>query len=172
MKRFIGLGAFPAAIVVTLAITTVAYSQSSEELKKFSGVVVGPDNGINSLFLEGKAPHIGRFVALGEVEFVPGEIEGSLVGQGVAVFVAADGDLLVGVVAWEMGAEVDGVAISHFQFHWRDSVEFSDGTTVSTTGRFVDNKPAGLVVISQTTLELIVQRILRTLTPGPLPPKK
>jgi len=59
---------------------------------------------------------------------------------------AANGDLLVGVV--EMAAGADTVGGMHFS--WRDSVKFSDGTVVSSTGRFADPKgrPPGLVVIA------------------------
>jgi hypothetical protein len=65
----------------------------------------------------------------------------ALKGQGVAVIEAANGDLLVGVVTWQIDANGNGQTA----FSWRDSVEFSDGTVVFTTGRFVKSRPAGAV---------------------------
>jgi hypothetical protein len=85
------------------------------------------------------------------VEFVPGEAAGSLEGDGVVVFTAANGDLLVGVVDWDADAAVeadtDTLRTSHIHFSWRDSVEFH-GTVVSSTGRFAKLRPPGLVVIA------------------------
>jgi hypothetical protein len=99
--------------------------------------------------LEGTASHLGQFTAYGEVDFVPGEEEGSLVGEGVVVFEAADSDLLVGVVEWQAGPEADdGSRSNSIHFSWRDSVELSDGTVFKSTGRFVDDRPPGLSVIS------------------------
>ena len=57
-------------------------------------------------------------------------------------------DLLVGVVEWDADAEGDGLRTSHIHFSWRDSVQFSDGTVVDSTGRFVKDRPPGLVVIA------------------------
>jgi hypothetical protein len=92
---------------------------------------------------------LGRFTAYGEVEFVPDDDgDGSLIGDGVVVFKAANGDLLVGVVEWGAGAEGDGLRTSHIHFSWRDSVTLDDGTTVASTGRFAHDRPPGLVVIA------------------------
>jgi hypothetical protein len=60
---------------------------------------------------------------------------------------AANGDLLVGNVAWEVAAGGDFRA-SQIHFSWRDAVEFSNGTVVTNTGHFVDDRPPGLVVIA------------------------
>ena len=68
-------------------------------------------------------------------------------GTGVVVFQAADGDILVGNVAWEVAAG-DEFRASRIHFSWRDSVQFDDGTVVANTGRFVDDRPPGLVVIA------------------------
>lgn len=66
---------------------------------------------------------------------------GTLEGEGVTVIQAANGDLLVGVVTWQIDAEGNG----HIAFSWRDSVEFSNGIIVSSTGRFLNSRPAGAV---------------------------
>jgi hypothetical protein len=92
--------------------------------------------------LEGVASHLGRFTALGEIELVPGEEEGSLIGQGVVVFTAANGDQLVGIMTWDL----EGTHKGGIHFSWRDSVEFADGTVVTNTGRFVDDRPPGALI--------------------------
>ena len=118
-------------------------------LKGWSGSIDFSEIGVSSFTLEGNASHLGKFTAIGEVEFVPGEEEGSLVGSGVVAFEAANGDLLVGLVTWEVdpGGEFRS---SGLRFAWRDSVEFSDGTILHSTGHFADakNRPPGLVVIA------------------------
>jgi hypothetical protein len=135
------------AAFFTSAITP-AMGQSPIKLKKWEGSIDFNPDGTSSFVLEGTASHLGRYSAYGEVEFLPGDQEGSLAGEGVVVFEAADGDLLVGVVSWDVDAEGDEFRTSHIHFSWRDAVEFSDGTIVPSTGRFVESRPPGLVVIA------------------------
>jgi hypothetical protein len=104
-------------------------------------ILLAPE-GPSPFMLSGTAPHFGRFACYGEIEFQPGVAEGSLDGVGVAVLAAADGDLIVGVVSCQL--DVNGVGQIHFS--WRDSVEFSDGTVVSNTGRFQRKRPPGVVI--------------------------
>jgi hypothetical protein len=125
-----------------------ALGKSPVKLKDFQGTINFSAEGITPFTLEGTASHLGQYKAYGEVEFVPGEEEGSLVGQGVVVFETANGDLLVGVVTWDVDDADSEFATSHIHFSWRDSVEFSDGTIVSSTGRFLHDRPPGLVVIA------------------------
>jgi len=109
-----------------------------------------PTAGITSFTLEGNASHLGNYKAQGEVNFVPGA-GGTLVGEGVVVFEAANGDLLAGNVSWTVDpADQDGLSASAIGFHWADSITLSNGTIVSSTGRFQDAKgrPPGLVVIA------------------------
>lgn len=98
--------------------------------------------------LQGTASHLGRFQATGEVEFLPNS-QGGMDGTGVIVFVAANGDRLVGLVDWDVAAGGD-VRRSELNFSWRDDVTFSDGRVVTSTGRFADaaGRPRGLVVIA------------------------
>jgi hypothetical protein len=63
-------------------------------------------------------------------------------------FTAANGDLLVGVVTWDVGAEVGGNRPARLHISWRDSVTFNAGTLITNTGRFIDSRPPGLVVIA------------------------
>jgi hypothetical protein len=51
-------------------------------------------------------------------------------------------------VSWEADAEAQGLRTSHIHFSWRDSVKFSDGSVVPSTGRFAKDRPPGLVVIA------------------------
>jgi hypothetical protein len=140
--------------VVLLALSTLfgttpkaVYAESPVKMKTFIGTIDLTAGGVTPFTLSGTASHLGRFNAYGEVEFFPGEEEGSLVGVGVVVFEAANGDLLVGNVAWEVDAGGDFRTTS-IHFSWSDSVQFDDGTVVSNTGRFVDDRPPGLVVIA------------------------
>lgn len=135
--------------VATLVGTTPrpVAAESPVKMKNFIGEIDVTAGGVTPFTLSGTASHLGEFTADGEVEFVPGEEPGSLEGMGVVVFEAANGDLLVGNVAWEIDAG-DDLRTSRIHFSWRDSVEFDDGTVVGNTGRFVDDRPPGLVVIA------------------------
>lgn len=62
------------------------------------GSLVLSTNGTSNFFLQGNASHLGKYICYGEVEFMPGREEGTLVGEGVAVIQAANGDLIVGIV--------------------------------------------------------------------------
>jgi hypothetical protein len=125
------------------------HAESPVKLTKFTGAIdpllVNPV----PFTLEGTASHLGDFTARGEVVFVPGDMEGSLVGEGVVVFTAANGDLLVGVTQWEVDpTDPHGLSGASIHMSWRDSVTFSDGTVVANTGHFVKSRPPGLVVIA------------------------
>jgi hypothetical protein len=99
------------------------------------------ENGFADLRMTGTAEELGDCTGSGEIAFAPGADEGTLDGTGVVAFRAANGDTLVGVIAASLdtvGGTVD------FVVHWRDAVTFSDGTTVTSTGRFVDHRPPGL----------------------------
>ena len=152
MKRFMIRCRQSVTLVALLTCVQVfapaAFAKSPVKLKNFQGTIDLATEGTTPFTLEGTASHLGRFTAFGEVQFVPGEEEGALVGEGVVVFKAANGDLLVGVVSWGVDPAVDDLAASHIHFSWRDSVEFSDGTVAFSTGRFVDDRPPGLVVIA------------------------
>ena len=126
----------------------VVVAKSPVKLNNFSGAVDVLADGPTPFSLNGTASHLGQFTAHGEVEFTAGEEAGSLGGTGVVVFKAANGDLLVGNVSWLVAAEGNEFRTSHIHFSWSDSVEFSDGTVVANTGRFIDDRPPGLVVIA------------------------
>jgi len=150
MKRIV----FPNSLNITLALLltllasypTAVLAKSGVKLHNWQGAIDLSAEPITPFVIEGTASHLGEFSCHGEVLFLPGEVEGSLVGQGVAVLEAANGDLLVGVVTWDVDPAVGDFSASRMHFSWRDFVQFSDGTIVSSTGRFVDDRPPGLVV--------------------------
>jgi len=53
---------------------------------------------------------------------------------------AANGDVLVSNVSWEFDAERNG----SLEFRWPGKIVFADGTTVESTGRFVELPFGGL----------------------------
>jgi hypothetical protein len=126
----------------------IVTAKSPVKLKKFTGAVDVLAEGPTPFVLSGTGSHLGQYEAYGEIEFGPGDEPGSLIGQGVAVFEAASGDLLVGVVTWNVDAGDGEFRTSHIHFAWRDFIAFEDGTIVVNTGRFVDDRPPGLVVIA------------------------
>ena len=132
----------------SLSANPVLAAKSAVKMKNWEGSIEFSEDGPSEFRMSGTASHLGRFTAVGEVTFEPGEEEGSLVGRGVVVLTTANGDLLVGNVTWDVGAEEDGVSPASMHFVWADSVEFSDGEVVENTGRFVDDRPPGLVVIA------------------------
>jgi hypothetical protein len=151
MKRFriLSWKKFVLVAVLTLfqALPVNVLAKSPVKLKKFLGTIDFTTEEVTTFTLEGTASHLGKYTCYGEVVFTPLP-DGSLLGDGVSVFTAANGDLLVGAVSWDVDPEGDELLTSHIHFSWRDSVTFSDGTVVSSTGRFTDDRPPGLVVIA------------------------
>src|SRR5579864_526799 len=133
--------------------TGAAFGQSAVKLKG-EGAIDLSQEGSPTFAFSGTASHLGRYRCYGEIEFHPGATQGSMDGVGVAVFVAANGDLLVGVATCELDADGTG----QMRFSWRDSVEFSDGTIVSSTGRFATSRPPGAV--SPIRYQLVVIAII------------
>jgi len=134
-------------LMLVQSFPPAVFSQSPVKLKNWQGTIdLNSSDAALPFSLTGSASHLGQFVAHGEVKFVPGEKAETLEGEGVVVFEAASGDLLVGVVQWDAAEDVDGFRSTSLHFSWRDSVQFSDGTIVFSTGRFVDDRPPGLVV--------------------------
>jgi hypothetical protein len=125
------------------------WAESPVKMKNFLGTIdLSAMPGPVPFTLEGEASHLGQFTSQGEVTFTPGEEPGTLVGTGVVVFRAANGDLLVGNVTWNVSAESNDTRTTSIHFGWQDSVTFSDGTVAVNTGRFVTDRPPGLVVIA------------------------
>lgn len=124
-------------------------AESPVKMQKFEGRIdVTAPGPVIPFTLSGEASHLGKFTSVGEVVFTPGQQPGTLIGNGVVVLTAANGDLLVGVVTWDVGAINGDLRTSGISFHWRDSVTFNNGTVVANTGRFVNDRPPGLVVIA------------------------
>jgi hypothetical protein len=136
-----------AAIICFLLFHSVTQAQSAVNMVKLDGILDESTPGLTKpITMSGVASHLGNFTGVGEVMLLPGVEPGSQIGSGVAVLTAVNGDQLVGVVTWEAGAEQNGTREGSVRFAWRDSVTFSDGTVVSNTGRFVENRPPGLII--------------------------
>ena len=153
MKRFL----IPNRTTITLFVlaafvarsVTPACAAPQIRLNNWGGTIDFSATEVSPFTMEGTSSHLGKFTAYGEVQFAP-VANGMLAGTGVAVFEAADGSLLVGHVEWAAEEAVDGCRTSAVHFSWADSVEFSDGTVVESSGRFADagRRPPGLVVIA------------------------
>ena len=139
------LGAFAAAFA-SLAIPSrsAVAAVSAVKLNNWQGTIDYVPDGPSPFAMEGTASHLGRFTSVGEVTLLPIDNSGAMLGSGVVVFRAANGDRLVGTTEWV----VSGAGVSEMSFHWRDSVQFSDGKPATNTGRFVQDRPQGLVVIA------------------------
>jgi hypothetical protein len=152
MKRFRVFCLKKVALVTLLSLSLAAtpvMAKSAVKLQNWDGTIDFVPSGTSTFMLEGTASHLGNFTAYGEVDFVPG-INGTLVGDGVVVFTAANGDVLVGNVEWTADPDEQGLRNSQVHFSWADSIELSDGSVVDSTGRFADSdqRPPGLVVIA------------------------
>lgn len=104
------------------------------------------EDGFAIALLSGTAPGMGRFVCYGELQIEPSEEASSLAADGVLVFTAANGDVIVAVTQ----SEVYSDGAYHMMVRWRDSVTLADGTTVTTTGRFLRKRPPGPIYIKVT----------------------
>jgi hypothetical protein len=125
-------------VLVFLGVCANAAPAQEDRKPKTEATFHASTDGPSTFVLAGTAPHFGKFASYGEIAFRPGELEG----VGVAVLEAANGDLIVGVVS----CHLDASGVGQIHFSWRDSVEFSDGTVVSNTGRFVRHLPPGVVI--------------------------
>src|SRR3954469_16905880 len=112
------------ALVVVVAFfahsSTSVLAKAPIKLANWSGTIDFSPNGPSEFTLEGNSTHLGKFQAYGEIDLAIGDT----VADGVVVFRAANGDLLVGVTTWN----VADVNASGLAFHWKDFVTFSDGT--------------------------------------------
>src|SRR5262245_47163022 len=120
MKRFLKLLALFALLTLLGTVPRTAVAESPVKLSKLEGAVDLTAEAPFPFVLIGNASHLGEFTAYGEVEFVPGDEEGSLVGSGPVVMQAASGDLIVGIVTWHLSAPVDGAVTMSMRFSWRD----------------------------------------------------
>lgn len=160
MKSFIRKGSRKSVLVTTLVflqmlptgcVPPMSEPRLDELSDNFTGTVDFSTDRLSSFTLQGTQEHLGDFTAQGEITFRPGEEAGSLVGEGVAVFTTSSGDKLVGAVNWKAGPEDEkNQRDSNIRFSWRDSIQFSNGTVVASSGGFADpaNRPPGLVVIA------------------------
>lgn len=143
-------------LLLAIAFASLPFSsgrvsaQSAVRLNRYDAMVDIFEDGSSVFEMAGVASHLGNFNAFGEAEFVEGPVAGSMVGSGVVVFEAANGDLLVGVTELVLSPPgADDILDTRVHFSWRDSVVLDNGTVVANTGRFVDSRPPGLVVVDR-----------------------
>jgi ABC-type transport system substrate-binding protein len=141
-----------AALLFVLVGATCSPSQTASN----AGTTPSEDEGEQAVIIATETPgalshftvtgnntDFGRYLALGEATLAPGQEAGVLrEGTGIAVLKAQNGEQIVADVTCKVST--DGV---DFTFHWRDSVTFSNGSTVSNTGAFVNQRPPGLALI-------------------------
>jgi hypothetical protein len=129
-------------VAVSAAIDARATKPEKEKPKpRRSGKIEFIEGTLQANFkLKGAEEQVGKFNAEGQLDFVPGQQEGTLDGTGVVVF-HAKGGRLVGEVTASLDANNEA---SQFQFSWRDSITLRNGKTVANTGRFVNQRPTGL----------------------------
>lgn len=142
MKRFVNTNGLSvvAGVLVALAASGCNGFPASAQTADEQVLIVPSAQGPSRLSMTGTTTEFGRFVATGEITF-PADEQGQLQdGTGIAVVQAEDGDQIVADVTARIGDEGN----TEYTLHWRDSVTFSDGAVVQTTGRFVDDKPPGL----------------------------
>lgn len=138
-------GVLALSLIATITIND-ARAQSPVKLNNYNATIDILENGDSVFELAGVASHLGSFNAYGEASFIPGPVAGSMLGEGVVVLEAANGDRLVGLASWLLGpAGEDSTLDTTFHFSWRDSVTFEDGSVVSNTGRFVNSRPPGII---------------------------
>jgi hypothetical protein len=149
MNRLSSLRRLTGMVLALLALAAfppfAAADQPLGKVKVKCATLTFDDDGLAVLHMTGTAGELGNCACYGEIVVVPGAEERTFDGMGVVAFSAANGDLLVGVIA----AHIDMVDRTlHAEIHWRDAVTFSDGTTVESSGRFVDNLPPGKVAMA------------------------
>lgn len=116
--------------------------QQEQSAAQEQAVIMKGLGGISQITVTGSNSDFGRYLALGEVTLAPGQEAGVLEeGTGVGLLRAENGDVIVA----EVTCQVTDTGID-VTFHWRDSVTFSTGFTVSNTGAFVDQRPPGLSI--------------------------
>lgn len=149
--RWRDVGLFIAVLCVFPVYPPAVFADKSPvKMVKLEGAIDRTGEGpMHPFALSGIASHLGKFTAVGEVAFVPGQQHHSETGTGVVVFEAANGDQLVGVVTWGISPSENDIHDTHVHFSWRDSVTFSDGTVAHSTGHFVKNRPPGLPVVGK-----------------------
>jgi hypothetical protein len=144
-RKCIGLAAVTLASGMLTATSTLANPTLKGSLP---GVLdIDPNTGFATFDGGGHLTLMGKVTVYGEFDFVEGEEPDTLEGVGIAEIVAANGDVLVADVVWDIDADGNG----DLEFRWPGEVTFSDGTTVESTGRFVELPFAGLRGTSTTT---------------------
>lgn len=134
-----------AAIVSLMSLYPLTvHAQTPLVLRDFEGSVQVQVGETVPFTLKGDAPVIGKFNAMGEILFAPGQTAGSLIGLGVIACKTPEGDVLVGQVRWDLSSMNAEHRLVAMQFNWKANVKTSNGTTLSSTGRFAHSRPGDM----------------------------
>jgi hypothetical protein len=124
-----------ATLAMVVSLPSVVHAEVLLRLKGYWQFADDPTNlGLVEFIGFGTSTHLGKWTSYGEVLFDESELPGSVVGEGVVVFQAATGEVL----AAELVIEIDAAGDTVMALSWQDTVVLSDGTTVYSTGRFID----------------------------------
>jgi hypothetical protein len=146
MKGLTRAVVFGLAIFLFATLAPLCHADESLQLKGDLIFSSNPtDLGLVQLIGAGTASHLGKWTCFGECFFEEGDAPGAIAGTGVIVFAAADDDVLVGFAHWLISAD-GSVSVT---LHWILSASFSDGSTVFSTGRFLDPPFPGTIADGQ-----------------------
>ena len=139
-----------AVATLTLCFAAANHSHANPTLKgPLPGVLdIDPATGFATFEGSGRLTLMGKVTVYAEFVFVEGETPDSLEGAGIAEITAANGDVLVSNVVWNIDADGSGA----LEFRWPGEITFSDGTTANSTGRFVELPFAGLRGVSNVSV--------------------
>jgi hypothetical protein len=123
-------------VLVLLAVGAVPPLTTAKELSpsgQLDLVQSGyyPTVGLITFECHGHLRHLGKCTATGQALFAWTGEPGVVRGVGVAVFVSANGDQIVGLLDWVIGPDTLGIC----DVHWVVEAELIDGTVVESTGR-------------------------------------
>jgi hypothetical protein len=127
------------ALALVLAGAFCAPAAAKPTLKgDLEGILIlAPDgSGFARFEGHGNLTRMGRVAVYAEFLLDGAAAPGSFTGAGIAAITAANGDVLTASVVWLESGDLE--------FRWPGEVTFSDGTTVRSSGRFVELPFAGL----------------------------
>lgn len=108
--------------------------------------------GTSAFAFTGTNTLLGQYRCQGEVSMYSSKDTQAHQGTGVAVFVAANGDRLVGMVSLQTNADGAG----QMTFTWCSSVRSSNGTVFYSTGQFAKSRPATVISPIRTNLLVVI----------------
>lgn len=140
------------AVLAFFGMSGRATLAQSPFLPKGAGSISVSGTALSRFSFTGTEAHLGQYRSYGEMQVRYNRDNSETAGSGIIVFEAANGDKLVGAVTLQTGANGAG----EMTLSWRDSVRFSDGTVVSSSGSFSKSKPATETVPAKTKKTVVI----------------